>query len=185
MDTLFAAKALLGKYIVRVYENKKLVMKITETEAYIGKIDKACHAYNNKKTERTKVLFNKGGCAYIYLIYGLYYCFNVVTEKKDEPCAILIRGGQPYEGLEIMSKFRYNKSYDELSKYQIKNFSNGPGKLCKALNITKKLNNKSLLGNNFYIYDSEENENINIKTSKRININYAEEAIDFMWRFYI
>jgi len=186
-NTLSVAKNLLGKYIVRVIDEKRLVMKITETEAYIGAIDKACHAYGGKRTQRTESLFLEGGNAYVYFIYGMYYCFNVVTEPRNVPCAVLIRGADFVEqsDLNSLSLLRYDKAYNELSCYQIKNFANGPGKLCKALGITKALDKESLLGDCFYICWGEDVPENLIKTGKRINIDYAEEAKDFLWRFYI
>lgn len=184
-DTIEVAKKLLGKNIVRIIDNKRLVMKITETEAYIADIDKACHAYGGKKTKRTEVMFQEGGKAYIYLIYGMYYCFNVVTEKKDKACAVLIRGAKPVENINQLSLFRYGKNYGELTKYQIKNFANGPGKLCKALNIDKNLNGVDLLDNRLFIEGNENQVTENINVAKRINIDYAQEAKDFLWRFFI
>ena len=185
-DTLTVAKNLIGKYIVRNFDEKKFVMKITETEAYIGAVDKACHAYGGKRTARTESLFLEGGFAYVYLIYGMYYCLNVVTEDKDVPCAVLIRGADfvsesDRDGLSIL---RYGKEYSELTSYQIKNFANGPGKLCKALGINKEFDKVSLLGDSLFICEGEKVLTENIKTGKRINIDYAEEARDFMWRFY-
>lgn len=182
-DTLTVAKDLLGKYIVRKIDGNVLIMKITETEAYIGPIDKACHAYDNKITSRTKVMFEQGGCAYVYLIYGMYYCLNVVTQKQGEGCAVLIRGAEPVDNIDYISMLRYNKPYNELTKYQLKNFANGPGKLCKCLNITKELNGIDLLSDSLYITEGEKITSFN--TGKRINIDYAEEAKDFLWRFYL
>ncbi len=182
-DTLTVAKELLGKYIVRNINNNVMCMKITETEAYIGAIDKACHAYGGKRTSRTETLYNMGGCAYVYMIYGMYFCLNVVTEKQDVAAAVLIRGGEPVENLDYMSNLRYGKNYNELSKYQIKNFSNGPGKLCKAMGIDKELNNADLMCDSLYITLGEEI--TEFKTGKRINIDYAQEAKDFLWRFYL
>ncbi len=186
-DTLFVAKNLIGKYIVHIVDEKKLVMRITETEAYIGAVDKACHAYGGKRTQRTESLFLEGGSAYVYFIYGMYYCFNVVTEPQNVPCAVLIRGADfiEHSDLNSLSLFRYDKVYNELSRYQIKNFANGPGKLCKALGITKALDKESLLGDCFYICRGEDISEKFIKVGKRINIDYAEEAKDFLWRFYI
>lgn len=182
-DTLIVAKELLGKYIVHSTPQGRYVMKITETEAYKGTRDKACHAYNGRLTPRTKVMFGKGGFAYIYLIYGMYCCFNVVTEKEGSGSAVLIRGGVPVENKNIMSMARYGMPYDKLSKNNIKNFANGPGKLCKALDIHKSLNGEDLTGNKLYIEEGEKVSRFN--TGKRINIDYAEEARDFLWRFYI
>ena len=94
-DTRLVAQALLGKYLVRFQDGLPLVVRIQETEAYIGRMDKACHAYNYRRTPRTETLFAPPGTAYIYLIYGMYHCLNFVTEPEGEPCAVLIRGGQP------------------------------------------------------------------------------------------
>lgn len=185
-DTLFLAKDLIGKYLVNTVDGEEIALKILETEAYIGAIDKACHAYGGRRTQRTEVLYAEGGTAYIYLIYGMYYCMNIVTEESDIPCAVLIRGGEIVKGKEKASLLRYGKSLPELSKYQLKNFSDGPGKVCKAMAIEKSLNYKKLYSDNLYVADKKAEDNLpDIKISKRINIDYAEEAKDFMWRFYV
>lgn len=184
-NILELSKALLGKLIIREIDGKRLILRITEVEAYDGRNDKACHAYPYKKTQRTKTLFEKGGLAYVYLIYGMYSCLNIVGEKEGEPCAVLIRGCEAVEGLEKISLNRFSKSYSELTAYQKKNFLNGPGKICKALKIDKSFNEEDMcLGNKLYLMEDTEKENRLIKTGKRINIDYAEEAVDFLWRFY-
>lgn len=182
-DTLDIAKNLLGKYLIREINGHKIIAKITETEAYIGAIDKASHAYGYKKTNRTATMFLEGGYAYVYIIYGMYNCLNIVTGKKEEPNAVLIRGGEIIKDMKYASLLRYNKSLKELSKYQLNNFSNGPGKLCRALAIDRELDKHSLLNSPLYITEGETPEKI--YSGKRINIDYAEEARDFMWRFYI
>ena len=91
-DTVQVARDLLGKRLVRVWDGTALVCRITETEAYVGRCDKACHAYGYRRTPRTETLFAPPGTAYIYLIYGMYHCLNFVTEPEGEPCAVLIRG---------------------------------------------------------------------------------------------
>ena len=184
-DTLTVAKNLVGQYLVREIDDKSLIMQITEVEAYIGDIDKACHAYNNKKTKRTQVLYQAGGTIYVYLIYGMYYCFNIVTDIEGKACAVLIRGGKPIFELDTLSYFRYQKSYNQLSNYQIKNFANGPGKICNALNIDKSFNGKNVFDSAIYISENKNFDVSKIKRGKRINIDYAEEAVDFLWRFYI
>lgn len=184
--TLDVAKDLLGKYLVyRGEEGKKTVCKIVEVEGYIGAIDKAAHSYNNRITKRTKVMFGAAGYAYVYLIYGMYHCLNVVTQKEGEGSAVLIRAAEPVEGLEIMAQNRYNKPYNELIKREIKNITNGPGKLCKAMGITIKDNGIDLLGMKMYITEGEKRERFEVVTTKRINIDYAEEAVHFPWRYYI
>lgn len=185
--TLNVAKNLLGKKLVHLVNGEKLVSKIVEVEAYIGAIDKAAHCYNNKVTKRTKIMFGPPGYAYVYLIYGMYNCMNIVTEAKGEAAAVLIRAVEPLEGKDTISHNRYNKAFKDLTKKQIINLTSGPGKLCIAMNITKdKNNNMDLCNNTLWVEDSENNnEYFKTVTSKRINIDYAEEAIDFPWRFYI
>ena len=136
-DTLTVAKELLGKVLVRNINGVTLKGKIVETEAYIGAIDKASHAYGGKRTNRTETLYADPGTVYVYIIYGMYHCLNLISEEKDVAGGVLIRGIEPLEGIEEMSKLRYRKNYEELSSYEKKNFSNGPSKLCMALGIDK------------------------------------------------
>ena len=116
-DTCQVAQDLLGRYLIRMQDGRPLVIRITETEAYIGRIDKACHAYNYRRTARTETLFAPPGTAYIYLIYGMYHCLNFVTEPEEEPCAVLIRGGQARGNQEQLAWNRYAKGMDQLSPY--------------------------------------------------------------------
>lgn len=183
-DTLLVAKELLGKILVHKIDGKKVSGKIVEVEAYRGTLDKAAHSYSGKVTPRTEVMYGKPGVAYVYFIYGMYYCFNIVTREEGMPEAILVRALEPVEGLEYMVYNRYKKSYEDLTKYQIKNLSNGPGKLCNAMGIDKTLNKEDLCGDKLYIEDGLDND-FNIKTAKRVGIDYAEEARDYLWRFYI
>ena len=183
-DTIEVAKELLGKYIIRKIDNEIIGVQITEVEAYKAEIDKACHAYGGKRTERTKVMFGSPGRAYVYLIYGMYYCLNVVTEEENIPSAVLIREVKPIINIEKMAKIRYDKNIEDLTNYQIRNFTNGPGKVCKTLDITKQQNDKILQTDELCLCEKQgEKEIINYKTGKRINIDYAEEAKDFLWRF--
>ena len=141
-DTIVVARELLGKHLVRVVDGVPTALRITETEAYIGRMDKACHAYGYKRTKRTETLFAPPGTAYIYLIYGMYHCLNFVTEGENEPAAVLLRAGVPVTGADAlsMSVRRFHCTPSEMSSYQRKNFLNGPGKLCKALSLTKEQN---------------------------------------------
>ncbi|WP_251446775.1 DNA-3-methyladenine glycosylase [Vermiculatibacterium agrestimuris] len=185
-DTLVVARELLGKHLIRVIDGVPTALRITETEAYIGRVDKACHAYNYKRTKRTETLFAPPGTAYIYLIYGMYHCLNFVTEAENEPAAVLLRAGEAVSESDerIMSVRRFHCTPAEMSFYQRKNFLNGPGKLCKALSLTKEQNGLSLLGDALYVVDVGERPK-SIHVSKRIGIDYAEEAVDFPWRFYL
>ena len=183
-DTLTVARELLGKYLVRIYNDEKLVCRITETEAYIGRCDKACHAYGYKRTSRTETLFAKPGTAYIYLIYGMYNCLNFVTEAEGEPAAVLIRSLEVVSGAQTITCLRYPKHTGNLTAYQRKNFLNGPGKLCKGLSLDRSLNGTDLTGNTLYVVNSGELPE-RIQTGPRIGIDYAEEAVHFPWRFWI
>lgn len=184
-DTLDVARDLLGKHLVRVVNGIPLTCRITETEAYIGRIDKACHAYGYKRTPRTETLFAPPGTAYIYLIYGMYDCLNFVTEAAGEPCAVLIRGAEPVaESLDAVARNRYGCKAADMSAYQKKNFMNGPGKLCKGLSLTRKQNGLDLTGDVLYVLDAGEQPG-HINAGKRVGIDYAEEAVDFPWRFYL
>ncbi|MCC8123014.1 MAG: DNA-3-methyladenine glycosylase [Oscillospiraceae bacterium] len=183
-DTVTVARALLGKHLVRALNGQRLVVRITETEAYIGRTDKACHAYGYKRTPRTETLFAPPGTAYIYLIYGMYHCLNFVTEKAGEPCAVLIRGAQAVEGLDYMAEHRFGVPAAQMTRDQTRSLLNGPGKLCKALALTRAQNGASLLGEELYVCDVGEPPE-EIKVGERINIDYAEEAVHFPWRFWL
>ncbi|MFW6035012.1 MAG: DNA-3-methyladenine glycosylase [Halothermotrichaceae bacterium] len=179
-DAVTTAEKLVGKYVVRKIFEQKIICRIVETEAYVGPEDKGCHAYQNKKTKRTEVMFKKGGAAYIYLIYGIHNCFNIVVNRKNKPEAVLIRAVEPIEGLEIIRKNRPIKSN------KIEELTNGPGKLCQALVIDRKLNGYDLVdGDRLYITEQVEGQQFQIASGTRINIDYAEEYKDKLWRFYI
>lgn len=193
-DTRTVAKELVGKYLVRQLDDQLLVCRITETEAYIGRCDKACHAYQYRRTPRTETLFAAPGTAYIYLIYGMYHCLNFVTEPEGEPAAVLIRGGHACWGTERISQLRFGKGTAELSAYQRKNFLNGPGKLCKGLALTRAENGMDATGGQLFVCASLADVGLppepnsvptEVRVGKRIGIDYAEEAIDFPWRFYV
>ncbi|HAU85397.1 MAG TPA: DNA-3-methyladenine glycosylase [Lachnospiraceae bacterium] len=176
-DAVEVAKKLLGKILV--HETKEGITKcrIVETEAYMGVLDKGSHAYSGKVTKRTATLYEQGGVAYVYLIYGMYHCMNVVVNVKGLAQGVLIRALEPLEGIELMKKRR------KLDK--VKNLCNGPGKLCIAMDITKKENGVNLMTSSLFIEDAKKKEPFEIVSAKRINIDYAEEAKDFLWRFYI
>lgn len=187
-DAITLSKKLLGKYLVRKYDDKEIIVKIVETEAYMGITDKAAHVYGDRRTDRTEPLYEDGGTIYVYLIYGMYYCLNISANIKDTPQCVLIRAVEPIKGIDDISINRYDKVYGELTTYQKKNITNGPGKLCKALKIEKDLNFKSVLGNELFVKDSIDNgkeEKFEIVESKRVNIDYAQEAKDYLWRYYI
>lgn len=164
--TLTVAEELLGKFLVRKFRKKTISAMITEVESYIGSADKASHA-SKGKTERTKIMFGKAGYWYVYLIYGMHYCLNIVTEEKNYPAAILIRAV-------LVDDFK-------------KDLIRGPGKVTKFLKINKKFNGKpSLARTGLWIEDrgiSIKSEQI--KRGKRIGIDYAGKWKRKPWRLYI
>lgn len=183
-DTLKVAKELLGKILVHNVDGHILKGKIVETEAYLGLEDKAAHTYGGRKTKRVETMYGEAGRAYVYIIYGIYYCLNIVTVRKGIPQGVLIRGLEPLENVEIMIQNRFKKPYEELTSYQKDNISNGPGKLTMAMNIDKNLDKKDLCGDSLYLEKGEKEKPIIIETT-RIGIDYAEEAKDYPYRFYI
>jgi len=173
-NTLIVAKELLGKHLVRRAKGGEMVGKIAEVEAYRGSDDPASHAYKGQ-TPRNKLMFGKAGVAYIYFIYGNYYCLNVTTEKEGTPGAVLFRALEPIEGIEAMQKNRGTKS--------LSNLTNGPGKLTQAMNITKKQNGLDItIEEELFIYDPEEREIPEIVSAKRIGV---KAGLDKPWRYYI
>ncbi|MEA3446139.1 MAG: DNA-3-methyladenine glycosylase [Bacteroidota bacterium] len=157
-DVLEVAPELIGKILVRKFDNGKIIRyKITETEAYKGEEDLACHA-SKGRTKRTEVMYHEGGLVYVYLIYGMYWMLNFITGKTDNAQAVLIRG---IEGF------------------------NGPGKLTKALHIDKSFYGEELIrSDRIWIEDNQHKEKI--KTGKRIGIDYAGNLwANKLWRFYI
>ena len=182
-DTVTVARQLLGKLLVHEVDGKRMSGIIVETEAYLGTEDRAAHSFGGRRTPRNEAMYSLGGHAYIYFIYGMYYCFNVVTGHKGVPEAVLVRALEPVEGLDFMAAARYKKDYASLSTRQRINLTNGPGKLCMALNIDRRLNGEDLCGRRIYIEDRTETPEI--CSSKRIGIDYAGEDRDLPLRFYI
>ncbi len=178
-DVTAIAKELLGKLIVTNIDNKLTSGIISETEAYAGIFDKASHAYNNRRTARTGVMFSKGGLAYVYLCYGVHHLFNVVTNIVDQPDAVLLRSIIPCKGIAIMEN-RMNK------KYTIDKFTNGPGKAAKALGIQVGCSRDSLLGKRIWIEDI----GMNIQPSEvlegtRIGVDYAGDDALLPYRYFL
>lgn len=172
-DTESVAKQLLGQRLVREINGVRLVGKIVETEAYIGENDPASHAFRGK-TSRTALMFGPPGFAYIYFIYGMYYCLNVVTETAGFPAAVLIRAVEPLAGIEEMKKNR--------QKADIRSLTNGPGKLCQAFAIDKKLNGWDLSKPPLWIAHAPAVPADAVVATTRVGIRQGRE---FPWRFYI
>jgi len=177
------AKDLIGKILVHKFNGYEVSGRIVEVEAYMGIEDKAAHSFSGKRTKRTEVMYGIPGILYVFLIYGMYCCVNVVAGEIDEPQAVLIRAIEPIHGLDQMSFNRYKKPYEELAKKERLNLTNGPGKLCMAMGIGRGANGVDLCKDNFFVEVDEYK--AEIVSSKRIGIDYAKEAVDFLWRFHI
>ncbi len=214
-DTIAVASGLLGKLIVVPDENgRRISGMIVETEAYLGTTDRAAHSYNGRRTPRNEATYLKGGHAYVFFIYGMYYQLNVVTGPVDYPHVVLIRAIEPVEGIEIMRERRgflsepgsgsppargvvaaasadgvvgaaTGSGADRNKSRSDKNLTSGPGKLCIALNIDKTLNGEDLLAKKIWLEDHRTFTNDEIATGKRIGIDYAGEDAEKPWRFWV
>lgn len=173
------AKKLLGMRLCTVIDGKYTSGIITETEAYAGVTDKASHAYGGRLTERTKIMFDEPGTAYVYLCYGIHHLFNIVTNKKGIPHAILIRAIKPDEGVEFMMERRKKLKVD-------KTFSGGPGTVSQALGIQTKHSGKSLFEKEIWVEETgikiPEKE---IVAGPRIGVDYAGEDAKLPYRFFV
>jgi DNA-3-methyladenine glycosylase len=177
-DVVTLARSFLGKVLVTEMETGRLTAGIiTETEAYKGPEDRASHAWNNRRTQRTETMYKSGGVGYIYLCYGMHHLFNIVTGPENLPHAVLIRAILPVEGIDIMENRRKKKSKD-------KGFSTGPGSVSKALGITTAIDGISLLTKTIHVEDRGiELTGNNIIAGPRVGIDYAGEDAKLPWRF--
>lgn len=178
-ETVEIAQTLLGKYLFTFFNGSLTGGMILETEAYIGAEDQACHAYNNRRTKRTEVMFAPGGCAYVYFCYGMHHLFNIVTHKKDRPHAILIRALKPTDGIETMLKRRKKTTVDDKLSY-------GPATLTQALGIHTNHSGMRLTGNQIWVEDRGMTiAKSEIIATPRIGIDYAGKDKDLPYRFLI
>jgi DNA-3-methyladenine glycosylase len=176
-DTLAVARdVLLGSYLCTNIGGHFCCGKITELEAYMGDIDRASHAYPNKKTPRNSVMFGVGGHVYMYLIYGIYPMFNIVVGARGTPHAILVRSLEPVEGIETMKRRR--------AMNDIKNLANGPGKLTVAMGLNCKHYGADLTESDT-VWLSPKTGIVAARSGKRVGIDYAGADKDLPWRFVI
>jgi len=183
-DTLQIAQDLIGKLlVVPTADGGRVSGMIVETEAYLGEIDKAAHSFGGRRTARNEITYAEGGRAYVFFIYGMYFQFNVVTGARDSPHVVLIRAVEPVEGIEIMRERRLRKNPS--AKMTDVNLTSGPGKLCIALDINRRLNGEDLLGNNVWLEEYRAFKAAETKIGKRIGIDYAEEFAEKPWRFWL
>lgn len=178
-DVVQIARELLGKILVTVFDGVRTSGRIVEVEAYNGVVDRASHAWSGRRTARTEVMYKRGGVAYVYLIYGIHHLFNVVTNKKDVPHAILVRALDPIEGIPVMLE-RTGKAVLDNS------LTRGPGNVSKALGLATHHTGYSLMEGNVYIADDgfrlkkEE-----IGASVRIGVDYAGVDAELPYRFFV
>lgn len=180
-NAIDAAKALLGKVLVRSEDGKDYYFKIVEVEAYMGEEDKGAHAFGGKRTNRTAPMFEVGGITYVYFIYGMYHCLNIVVGKEEVPQCVLIRALEPLDEAATI----FAKAHRKIKSKKVVDLTNGPGKLCQALSIDKSLNAISVKEKGPLWVAEGTKEDFEIVSAKRINIPYAEEYQDVLWRFYI
>jgi DNA-3-methyladenine glycosylase len=173
------AEELLGKIIVTKFNGNVTSARIVETEAYIALTDKASHSYNGRRTDRNEHMYAEAGITYVYICYGIHHLFNVVTNKKNIPDAVLVRAAEPVSGIDIMLQ-RTGKPQADYT------LTKGPGNVSKALGINKQHSGLNLQGNNIYIADDDfafyKNE---IGVSPRIGVKGAGEAAAYPYRFYV
>jgi DNA-3-methyladenine glycosylase len=176
--TIQVARGLLGKRLVRVQNGRRLSGIIVETEAYLGVKDAAAHTFGGHRSPRNEAMYGDGGHAYVYFIYGMHFCLNTVTRRKNQPEAVLIRALEPCEGIELMRAFRKVKKDRDLA--------NGPGKLCEALQIKRPLNGVDLTGDELFIEDAGiKVQRSQITAGPRIGVDYAGLAAKWPLRFLI
>jgi DNA-3-methyladenine glycosylase len=171
------ARELLGKILITKFNGQITSGRIVETEAYAGQQDRASHAYKGRRTKRTEIMYGEGGVTYIYLCYGIHHLFNVVTNKKEIPHAVLIRALEPLEGVDTMLK-RTGKLARDYS------LTRGPGNVSKALGLFAIHSGKNLLQDEVFIADDGFKPAANeIEISKRIGVEYAKEDAALPYRF--
>lgn len=178
-ELLDVARDLLGKILVKVYGKNILSGKIVEVEAYHGDFDEAAHSYSGI-TKRNEIMFEAGGYLYVYFTYGVHHCCNVVTGKKGQGTAVLIRAVEPLTGIEFMIKNRFSRKLK--NDKELFNLTNGPGKTCHAFGINRNHSGIDLTGDKIFILEAEKIRNKDMGVSTRIGI---AKSVDLPWRFYI
>lgn len=192
-DGITVAKELLGKILVHKTDIGTIRGIITETESYMGEEDKGSHTYGGKRTQRTEPMYHIGGTAYVYLIYGMYNCMNITAMAEDIPQAALLRKVEPAddESRSRMEQLRLRQAWKKSipgkhSASVARHLADGPGKLCIAMGITREHNDIDLAtDSDFYVTEGLTVIQSQIKAGKRIGIDYADEAADYLWRFYL
>lgn len=184
-DVVQIARDLLGRVLVTEFDGLRTAGRITETEAYRAPDDRACHAWNNRRTARTEVMFREGGRAYIYLCYGIHHLFNVVTGPENIAHAVLIRAIEPLEGLEIMMERR---GWTDLTKHRPAALTTGPGALSRAMGLDTRWNGLHFSDPETPVWIEEPERLLpeeDIISGKRIGVDSAGECAEWPWRFWV
>lgn len=177
-DVVAVARRLLGaRLVARARNGRRVSGIIVETEAYRGPEDRASHAYGGRRTRRTETMYARGGTAYVYFVYGMYHQFNVVTAAADVPHAVLVRALEPVEGMDLMRRRRGGASPGKLTR--------GPGNLCIALGIDRRLDRADLLGDRIWLEPGRRVSPATIAAGPRVGIDYAEDWVARPWRFWL
>lgn len=177
-DPKKVARGLLGRYLVRQYRGQALVLRIVETEAYLGEGDRASHAWTGKPTKRTATLFRSGGCAYVYFVYGMHNMFNVVAGREGGGGAVLVRAGEPVSGVRTMRRLRGPSS----GRGHVE-IASGPGKLCQALAIDRTFDGVDLDGKELRICRGHRVDVRRVTVGPRVGVDYAGRAAAWPLRF--
>ena len=173
------ARDLLGKVLVTAFDGQRTSGRIVEVEAYNGVVDRASHAYSGRRTRRTEIMFGPAGSAYVYLIYGIHHLFNVVTNKKDVPHAVLVRALEPMEGIPLMLQRTGKPKLDHT-------LTRGPGNLSRAMGLLTKHTGTVLSGDEIYIGDDGfKPKRGEIVAGPRIGVDYAGEDAALPYRFFL
>jgi DNA-3-methyladenine glycosylase len=172
------AEDLLGRYLVRRLDGERLVLKLVETEAYLGAEDRASHAWNGRRTARNESLYLAGGHAYVYLIYGLHHCLNVVTGERGVGSAVLLRAAEA-----VTNELRMKKNRGFERRLRPGDLAGGPGKLCQALAVDRRQDGVSLLRGELTVAHGERVAGERVVTGPRVGIDYAGEAAGWSLRF--
>ncbi|UCD15917.1 MAG: DNA-3-methyladenine glycosylase [Candidatus Omnitrophota bacterium] len=172
----YVARNILGDFLVLNNKKNTLIARIVETESYLGVDDDASHSFGGKVTPRNKIMYEEGGLIYVYLIYGKFYCFNIVVSKKNVPEAVFIRAVEPLEGIDEMKR---NRGVSDLKKV-----TSGPCRWTQAFGINKQFLGRSIVSDEIFVARNF-SKKFDIVKAKRIGVEYATNSKDMLLRFYI
>jgi len=180
--TLEVARDVIGRFLVRGMGRDMLAGRIVEAEAYLGHPDRASHA-SRKDPNRARIMFGPPGFAYVYMVYGMYHCLNLVTESDGVPGAVLVRAVEPVEGVEVMRRMRTRTRVRPKREMALTDLTSGPGRLCQAFGIDRSLNGVDLCGRELWLEDRDHGP-VHVCNGPRVGVAYAGEWALKPWRFW-